>query len=114
MKPPIFIDNNGDLAVFDSVRDAESWIEPIDVRSNEYVAFDSEGRLLRLTVRKQEGFLTSGNEYVQLAAAESEPAHAADLRERLQSFLNVAGVKDVNPTATLKQLVETARLFVKK
>lgn len=111
MKAPIFIDNNGDIRVFASVQDAENWIEPIDVRDNEYEAFDSEGRRLRLTVQKQEGFLRFGREYVQITEVESEPKHAADLRERLQTFLNAAGERDVDPAASLSQLVNATCRF---
>ena len=50
IKHPIFLDNFGDVLVFESVRDATRYIEPIDVTNNEYVGYDSEGRLLNLTV----------------------------------------------------------------
>ena len=48
MKPPIIVYENGDVSVFASVEDAEISLEPPDVESNRYVAYDSEGRLLRL------------------------------------------------------------------
>lgn len=111
MKPPIFIDNNGDITVFASVQDAENWVEPIDVRNNEYEAFDSEGRLLFLTVQKQEGFLSSSREYVQITEAETDPAHAGELRDRLQIFLKATGESDVGPSASLSQLVNAACRF---
>ena len=36
---------------FESVEDAERYFEPIDVENDEYVAYDSDGRLLRLLAR---------------------------------------------------------------
>ncbi|MUV14522.1 hypothetical protein [Noviluteimonas gilva] len=48
MRPPIIIDEHGDVSVFESVEAAARYIEPIDVRNNEYVAYDSAGYLLRL------------------------------------------------------------------
>lgn len=111
MKPPIFIENNGDITVFASLQAAENWVEPIDVRNNEYEAFDSEGRRLRLEVQKREGFLKVGHEYVQVTEVESEPAHAADLRERLQTFLKAVGEPDVDPAASLSHLVKATSRF---
>ncbi len=48
MRPPFIIDENGDISFFQSVEVAARKIEPIDVRHNEYVAYDSDGFLLRL------------------------------------------------------------------
>lgn len=48
MRPPIIIDEHGDISIFQSVEDAARYIEPIDVRKNEYVAYDSSGFLLEL------------------------------------------------------------------
>jgi hypothetical protein len=83
MKPPITIDDHGDISIFEAVEDAESYVEPIDVTSGDLVAYDSEGRLLRGQVVKR-GFLRRG---VRLEPAEIEPFHAATLREVLIGFL---------------------------
>ena len=48
MKPPIIIDEHGDVEVYNSVEEAAMNLEAIDVENNEYIAYDSEGRLLRL------------------------------------------------------------------
>ena len=52
MKPPIFIYEPVDLNVFQSVKSAQSWLEPIDVESGIYAAFDSEGKKLNVKVIK--------------------------------------------------------------
>ena len=87
MKPPITVDDHGDLSIFEAVEDAENYVEPIDVTSGDLVAYDSEGRLLRGRVVKK-GFLRRG---VKLEPAETEPLHAAVLRERVIGFLAKLG-----------------------
>jgi hypothetical protein len=49
--PPILVaDTEGWLSIFSSVAECEAEIESPDVEAGEYVAFDSEGRVLRLVV----------------------------------------------------------------
>lgn len=84
MKPPIIADNNGDVLVFRSLKDAEIYIEPVDVQNNEYTAYDSEGRLLRLKTIK--------HNRVALEPIESEPLHASQLRTLLQEHLVALGL----------------------
>ena len=52
MRPPIIVDNFGDVMFFESAHTAERYLEAIDVEHGEYVAYDSEGRLLQLTTSK--------------------------------------------------------------
>ena len=81
-KAPIIADNRGDVCVFETIAQAESYMEPVDVRNGEYVVFDSEGRLLLPAVA------SNGNrERTVLKSAESTPAHAKALREALIRFL---------------------------
>ena len=84
IKPPIIANNFGDVLFFRSKRDAEVYIESIDVRNNEYVIYDSEGRLLQVTV--------NSNNTVVIQTAEEEPTHASQLRELLQKHLLALGV----------------------
>jgi hypothetical protein len=35
MKPPITIDDHGDLSIFEAVEDAENFVEPIDITSGD-------------------------------------------------------------------------------
>lgn len=84
MKPPIIADNKGDVLVFRSPREAELYIEPVDAQNQEYVAYDSEGRLLRLLAIKRNK--------VALELMENEPSHASQLRKLLQKHLVTLGV----------------------
>lgn len=114
MKLPIFIDNRGDISAYASVRDAENDIEAIDVRDNEYEAFDSEGRQLRLIVPEQQrGFWNFGTERVRIAETETEPTRAAALHQRLQAFLKAVGVQNVDAASSLPQIVEATVRFLK-
>jgi len=79
MKAPIIVDERGNLMIFESVKDAEVSLEAVDVRNNEYIAFDSEGRLLRL--------IPISTHEVSIEHAEAEPSHAQELQAKLVSFL---------------------------
>lgn len=46
MKMPLIVDENGDASLYWSVTEAELSLEAIDVKNNEYVAYDSDGRRL--------------------------------------------------------------------
>ena len=47
MKTPIIVSENGDIAFFNSIEDATSYLEPIDVENNEYDFYDAEGLILK-------------------------------------------------------------------
>ena len=49
--PVVIVDRRGtDLSIHASIEDAQLHLEAIDVKNNEYAAYDSEGRLLGLDV----------------------------------------------------------------
>jgi hypothetical protein len=113
MKPPIIIDNHGDLLVFESVEEAQGYLEPMDVKNLEYEAFDSEGRLLNVKViESHEGWKASKlfgytSEQVVLESVESLPQHVDELRKKLISFLVTLGGSLPSLTgASLSELVE--------
>jgi hypothetical protein len=98
MKAPIIIDNFGDVLIFDSVEKAERYIEPIDVLNGEYVAYDSEGRLLHPIIESPFK--------VVLMPAEGEAGHAQELHEVLIDFFKRIGTsKDWLGRASLHDLV---------
>lgn len=116
MEPPIIVDNHGDILFFASVEKAEKYLEPIDVENDEYVAYDSVGHLLNLTIQERKWRETNflrffkPNEYtverVIIELAEAEPTHEDQLRERLIYFFALVGEdKDWLLRATLKELV---------
>jgi hypothetical protein len=92
IRPPIIIDAQGALLVFNSLGRAQRELAPLDVREGRYpVAYDSEGRLLRIEVRMRErrilGIWREVREEVQIIAYEHIPTHELALRELLLRFI---------------------------
>jgi hypothetical protein len=103
MKPPIIVDNYGDTMIFTSIEDAEVYLEPIDVENGEYIAYDSEGRLLELIPTHPR---------ITIRCSEQEPMHSDELRELLVSMLEETGTaRDRIITESLKELVERSLKF---
>ncbi len=95
--PPIIVDEQGTATVFESVEDAERYLEPIDVRNGEYVAYDSEGRLLRLLPTSPR---------ITIENADLEPHHANEVRELLVRLLSYTGVPvEILRSESLQELV---------
>lgn len=100
IEPPIIVDETGPIYVFRSVEAAEKYLEPIDVANNRYVAFDSQGRLLRLQATEPR---------VTIEAAEEYPTHAEALRLLLVEFLKDMGLPEVDVIdKSLPELVESS------
>jgi hypothetical protein len=116
MKPPIFVYEPRDLDVFDSVEAAEQYLEPIDVQHNRFVAYDSESRLLALSVMTKPTrpnifdillYRPSVIEHVVIKEAESEPSHQDQLRQILAAYLSIFGENsDWLEGASLEELVD--------
>lgn len=85
MKPPIIVYNWGDMLLFGSVEAAEQALEAIDVENGEYLAFDSEGRLLEL--------IADPWNKVSLRCPDPEPRYARQLRRLLTLKLPAAATK---------------------
>ena len=102
--PIIVIDSGGDIALFDSIDSAESYIEPIDVDNGEYQIFDSQGRTMLPKVKFGKGFLSPS----RVALEVSEVVCATDLRSAIQGYLGRAGFIRENPDVQIEldQLVE--------
>ncbi len=100
IKPPIIVDAHGDPIILGSVEDAEAHLEAIDVENDEYVAYDSEGRILRLIPTSPR---------ITIESAEQEPQHAEELRAVLVSLLTYTGESaDWLKQASLQELVDRA------
>jgi hypothetical protein len=104
MKPPIIVDAKGELLFFKNASAAEGYIEEIDVKNGEYgEAYDSEGRLLRLTVQQRQtpmfGAVKLTGESVVLESAEETPTHGSDLQAQLIDFLRILGDEDTSISA---------------
>lgn len=92
LKPPIVIDAKGDLLVFASQAAAERELTPVDVRAGAYpIAYDIEGRLLRIVVQVRErrilGVFRDVQETVRIVAYEHIPTHDQALKELLARFI---------------------------
>ena len=100
IKPPVIVDEHGSAMVFESIDDAERYLEPIDIRNQEYVAYDSEGRLLRLI---------ASDFQVTVEAVDLEPQHSSRVRELLVGLLEYTGVESsVLQGKSLQELVESS------
>jgi hypothetical protein len=94
LKPPIIVSEPGEVLIFRSTSEVEEYIEWPDVYESRYIAYDSEGRLLKLLSpqgKKPTKFMgiTSYNvdEPIRIEPAEVEPGHAHELRELLREHL---------------------------
>jgi hypothetical protein len=98
LKPPIIIDESGDTDIFESVGNAERYLEPIDVENNMYTGYDSEGRLLALIPTHPR---------VTITYAEQEPTHKNHLRKILVDFLMQLNFSENDLTdKSLQELIE--------
>lgn len=102
VKAPIIVDENGDVNIFESIEDAERYLEPTDVENNEYTAYDSQGRLLRLIATHPR---------ITIESAELEPSHISQLHTILQRFLAYMGLseaylRNASSTELIKRLLE--------
>ncbi|HSB54661.1 MAG TPA: hypothetical protein VLD58_09905 [Gemmatimonadales bacterium] len=96
IRSPIIIDAKGSLFVFNSLAQALRELSPQDVREGRFpVAYDAEGRLLRVEVRMRErkilGIWREVREEVHIVAYEHIPTHELALRELLLRFIQPSG-----------------------
>lgn len=98
MRPPIIVVEHSDVTIFESVEKAQNWLEPIDVKNGEYVAYDRDGRLLRLAVKPIERQSFFGKkksiEGVEISEAGDGIDHAPELRKALIDFFKKTAVYD--------------------
>ncbi len=102
MKAPIFVYETNNLDVFESVSAAERYVEPPDVLSGVFSAYDSEGRLLKLAV-------SADGRRVVVQPGESIPQHVQELVTIITAFLAAVGVpSEWLGSASLPELVNKA------
>jgi len=99
--PPIFVIDEDDVIVYAST---EVDLEPLDVTGGGLVAYDAEGRLLRLETNRGE---------VTVSVAEAKPTHAVELEFTLRKFLKATDdpLAD-DPACDLNCLVNACRKFI--
>ncbi len=95
MKPPVIINENGDVSIYRSPEEAALGLEPIDVRHGEYVAYDSEGRILQLDVvtKEKSALFRKARviEFVEIVVGTESIVRPDELRDVLISFFRIAG-----------------------
>lgn len=111
--PPIFVWEPADLATFDSVAEAESYLEPVDVRGELYTAYDADGRRLALGIRGEpSSFLWKKfeKEFVTIRCDDNSVSHRGELQRILTEYLVRIGSPVAEVVAlSWEQLVATAR-----
>lgn len=113
IRPPIIIDAQGSLLVFNSISRAMRELTPLDVREGRYpIAYDSDGRLLRIEVRVRErkilGIWRQIREEVQIVAYEHIPTHELALRELLLRFIHPPAGASLEYASPADGLLRTA------
>lgn len=114
IKPPIILDENGNILLFRSKRIAEDYIEPEDVMNNEYIIYDSEGRLLRLevTINNMSIFLNILNIKrwrTRISTIEDTPGHSDELKKKIIKFLYRIKIEDNSiDRLSLKSILDIA------
>ena len=109
--PPIFVWEPNDLASFGSVEEAESYLEPIDVRNNLYSAYDVEGRRLTLgiTASSKKSLFGSPIDRVTVACEEGAPPNRDELRAIFVKYLTSLGQLRDAAALSWEELVAAAR-----
>lgn len=98
MKPPIIVTEPGDVDVFESVRDAERYLEAPSVKKGRLKVYDSEGHLLSLEQESVPDVKLFGVALiidpgtVKIGREESATTHKDELRGILVEFLMATGV----------------------
>ena len=81
LAPPIVVQNQNEVILFDSIEDAQLWMEAVDVRNNEYEIFDSTG------LRLDPNVVTGQIETVQISIHEPRSRDVDRLRGILFDFV---------------------------
>ena len=79
MEMPLIFDENGDVSLYWSLKDAQRNIEAIDVKNDEYVGYDAIGRLLSLKAINLQSS--------EISLAEDRPLHAQDVVVALRRYI---------------------------
>ncbi len=61
MRLPIFAYEHGDLLIFPTLQAAQSYLEPIDIRNDEYVVYGADGEILEITVQSCQPAINSSD-----------------------------------------------------
>ncbi len=105
MKLPLIVNEHGSIDFFRSAEQMTSYLEAIDVKNDEYVVYDSEGRLVELGVERIPKRLFK-IELVIIKSVEPSPDHAEELAGLLRNVcLHFGDSKEWVANATLTDLI---------
>jgi hypothetical protein len=100
---PIVINEHGDVTLFATVRHAEQYLEPIDVKNNEYVGYDALGRKL---------CFSTTHRHVTITLADDPTIYHGELEDLLRTFLGaVRHPAATNPALTLAELLQQCQPY---
>src|SRR5690606_19360688 len=106
-KTPIIVSENGDILVFPTVGEACAYLEPIDVKNGEYIAYDSDGQLLELKVSLEKTKnifgINSQKERVSINSTLTEDKEG--LIARLENFLVSVSKSEIDNGSSLPDLI---------
>ncbi len=109
MTYPIVVIEGLEVSLFPSTREAEEYLQGVNVSSGVCVAFDAEGRALKLEATGGHKSPPPAEAHkVRIFPAESEPEHAEDLKRRLRDYLKACGER-LAPDVTLPDLIRRCR-----
>ena len=88
IEPPILVLADDGPSVFETVDDAQTYLEPVDVCGGEYRAYDALGRELCLSTRKETRgrLLRSEVTVTQISLHDSEPK-AGELLDEISEWI---------------------------
>ena len=119
-KCPIIIAEGLDVAFYDSVPEAETAMEAIDVRDGIFVGYDAEARLLTFSIEHRHdrtffGLIPVEFDAVVIHLAEETPNHQRELRELLSGVVGSLGHEEETQRMQhlpLPEVVEVARKII--
>jgi len=113
MKTPIIVNGHDDVSIFESVEHAEHYLDPIHVKDERYVIYNSEGHLLQLEILQKELLPIFGRtepiETVKINTPESITDHSGELQKLLINFFRETRIAlQENDLLSLRELVDEA------
>jgi hypothetical protein len=108
MTPPIIVVGDGGIDLFDDVAAAESSMEAIDVANGEYVAYDSKGMRLALTVSQKKRWI-GRIDLVRIEELPNSICETEALLSALREFLLQIGFPQIQcDNVPLSELIQMA------
>lgn len=106
MSKYVIIDEHGDLDIYSSTEEACADLEVIDVKNNEFVAYDSDGYVFKIHTQNPNGFFRKLIPKNQITMDITDINKSETLKEVVKNFL--LSVKALKPDskAELSDLIE--------